>query len=201
MASEFRTILEQTKKTYKFKIGLAGVLPENINVLLKTALDKYECVSLSKGKKTPITERPLDFPKLSNVEVTYFDAELCYPTTPDILEQYVSLVSKTPISHTLVRTATQDGDYPTDKKAEPYVVKLTSDLEQADPKAQNLVAQKRVVEILKQMEKDRKEFTKAKEDPKNKNEKQLQDREEKTTPSPLTKVKNEKPVATTTGGL
>ena len=192
METEFKKILAESKKTYRFKLGLAGELPENINDALKQALSKYEIVSLSKGKKTPITERPLDFPKLQNMEVTYFDAELAYPTTPEILEQYVSLITKIPMSHTIVRTDVQHADYPTDKKEEPYVAKLETPLEQADKKAQDQVGQKRVTEILKQMEKDRKAITFAKEDSKNKKEKQLQDREEKASTSPLTKVKHDK---------
>jgi hypothetical protein len=192
METEFKKILAESKKTYRFKLGLAGELPENINDTLKQALSKYETVSLSKGKKTPITERPLDFPKLQNMEVTYFDAELAYPTTPEILEQYVSLITKVPMSHVIVRTDVQHKDYPTDKKEEPYVAKLETPLEQADKKAQDQVGQKRVTEILKQMEKDRKAITLAKEDSKNKKEKQLQDREEKASASPLTKVKHDK---------
>jgi len=192
METEFKKILAESKKTYRFKLGLAGELPENINDTLKQALSKYEIVSLSKGKKTPITERPLDFPKLQNMEVTYFDAELAYPTTPEILEQYVSLITKIPMSHVIVRTDVQHADYPTDKKEEPYVAKLETPLEQADKKAQDQVGQKRVTEILKQMEKDRKAITFAKEDSKNKKEKQLQDREEKASTSPLTKVKHDK---------
>ena len=192
MESEFKKILAESIKTYKFKLGLAGNLPENINDTLKTALSKYEIVSLSKGKKTPIQERPLDFPKLQNMEVTYFDAELAYPTTPEILEQYVSLITKMSNSHVKAMTAIQHADYPTDKKEEPYVAKLESPLEQADKKAQEQVGQKRIIEILKQMEKDRKAITHAKEDAKNKKEKLVMDKEEKASPSPLTKVKNNK---------
>ena len=201
MDSEFKKILAESKKTYKFKLGLAGNLPENINDTLKTALSKYEIVSLSKGKKTPIQERPLDFPKLQNMEVTYFDAELAYPTTPEILEQYVSLITKMSNSHVKAMTAIQHADYPTDKKEEPYVAKLESPLEQADKKAQEQVGQKRIIEILKQMEKDRKAITHAKEDAKNKKEKLVMDKEEKASPSPLTKVKNEKPQGASLGKL
>ena len=192
MESEFKKILAESKKTYKFKLGLAGELPTDILDTLKTALSKYEIVNLSKGKKTPIQERPLDFPKLQNMEVTYFDAELAYPTTPEILEQYVSLITKMSNSHVKAMTAIQHADYPTDKKEEPYVAKLESPLEQADKKAQDHVGQKRIIEILKQMEKDRKDITHAKEDAKNKKEKLVMDKEEKASPSPLTKVKNNK---------
>jgi hypothetical protein len=201
MESEFKKILSESKKTYKFKLGLAGVLPEDIKNTLTQALNKYECVNLSNGKKSPIQERPLDFPKLQNMEVTYFDAELCYPTTGDILEQYVSLITKVPMSHVIVRTEAQHAEYPTDKKETPYVSKLESPLEQADKKAQDHVGTKRVLEILKDLEKNRTAITMAKEDAKNKNEKIVQDREEKSSASPFTKVKNIKPMAVSMGGL
>jgi hypothetical protein len=157
MESEFKKILAESKKTYKFKLGLAGALPENIKNELENALKKYDCLNLSKGRKTPIQERPLDFPKLQNEEVTYFDAELGYPTTPQVLQQYISLITKLPTSHVIARTDAQDIDATIDSKEESEKAKLESELEQADPKSQKQVGNQRVMELLKELEKARKE--------------------------------------------
>ena len=77
----FTQILNESKKTYEFKIGVAGAPTDGIQDSLETALKKFDLISMSTGKKTPIQERPLDFPQLQNMEVTYYDAEVAYPTT------------------------------------------------------------------------------------------------------------------------
>jgi len=81
----FTNYLAEAKKIYEFNIGIAGELPENCADSLETCLNRYSVASMSAGKKTPIQERPLDFPQLSNCEVTYYEAGLNYPTTPQVL--------------------------------------------------------------------------------------------------------------------
>jgi len=89
MQTRFQEILNESKKTYSFKIGIAGELPENCADSIKSCLEKYSVASMSAGKKTPIQERPLDFPQLENMEVTYYEVELNYPTTQQVLQEYI----------------------------------------------------------------------------------------------------------------
>ena len=86
----FTEFLIESKKTYPFKIGVAGELPEGFVDAMETALKKYDVINMSAGKKTPIQERPLDFPQLENTEVTYFEVELTYPTTTQVLQEYLA---------------------------------------------------------------------------------------------------------------
>jgi hypothetical protein len=60
----FTEVLTESKKTYEFKIGVAGPLPESFTDRLETCLRKYNISNITSGKKTPIQERPLDFPQL-----------------------------------------------------------------------------------------------------------------------------------------
>ena len=78
METRFQELLNESKKTYAFKIGIAGVLPEGCEESIKTCLQKYDVASISKGKKTPITERPLDFPQLENIYPVNFTDENNY---------------------------------------------------------------------------------------------------------------------------
>jgi hypothetical protein len=144
----FTQILTESKKTYEFKIGLAGDMAEGFQDKLETALKKFDVVSMSNGKKTPIQERPLDFPQLQNMEVTYYDAEVGYPTTPQVLQDYI-----------IVRNANDPREeYQAPKSGEPYETRLdTLEMEQADPKAQDSVAGNRVMDLLKELEVARKE--------------------------------------------
>ena len=72
----FIEFLNESKKTYKFHVRVAGPLPEGFADKMETALQKYSVVNFSNGKTTPITETPLDFPSLQNMEVTHFEAEV-----------------------------------------------------------------------------------------------------------------------------
>ena len=67
---------------YEFSIGVAGELPEGFADELESCLQRFSVASFGAGKKTPIQERPLDFPQLTNTEVTYWETSLNYPTTP-----------------------------------------------------------------------------------------------------------------------
>ena len=155
----FTQILTESKKTYEFKIGLAGDMAEGFQDKLETALKKFDIVSMSNGKKTPIQERPLDFPQLQNMEVTYYDAEVGYPTTPQVLQDYICKCCECDQAHVIVRNANDPReDYQAPKSGEPYESKLdTLEMEQAVPKAQDSVAGNRVMDLLKELEVARKE--------------------------------------------
>jgi hypothetical protein len=57
----------------------------------------------------------------------------------------------------IARTDAQDIDATIDSKEESEKAKLESELEQADPKSQKQVGNQRVMELLKELEKARKE--------------------------------------------
>ena len=99
--STFKEYLSESVKTYEFKIKIAGDLPEGFDKAMKTALMKYDCASVSKGKRIPIQEAPLDFPSLKNMNVTIFDIECRYPTTPQTLTEY--LADQLKLSHVNIR--------------------------------------------------------------------------------------------------
>tara|TARA_B100000925_G_scaffold252876_1_gene205118 strand:+ start:1174 stop:1740 length:567 start_codon:yes stop_codon:yes gene_type:complete len=156
----FTEYLTESKKTYHFKIRIAGELPEGCEDKMENALNKYEIIKFNKVKTGPISEKPMDFPKLQNMEVTHYEAELTYPITAHILEKYLS--DNIPCSHErlIVRG---EGDpveeyQPDDPKEEPYEAKLnTPEMEQADPDCQDKVGQNRIMDLLKELETARKD--------------------------------------------
>lgn len=155
----FEQYLAEAKKIYEFSIGVAGQLPEGFEDAFETALKRYSVASMSAGKKTPIQERPLDFPQLSNTEITYYEVGLNYPTTPQVLEEYIPMSTGIERTHVIVRTKTDPRiEYQEQAEDEPYVSKLeTLEMEQADPKAQETVGSDRVMALLKELETARKE--------------------------------------------
>jgi hypothetical protein len=79
--TNFKQYLAESTKEYNYKIKVAGDLSEDFGSRLETALRKYEVKTLSKGKKTPIQEVPLDFSHLKNEAVTIFELTTMYPAS------------------------------------------------------------------------------------------------------------------------
>jgi hypothetical protein len=81
----FKEYLAEGKKTYNFKIKIAGDLPESFQNNLKASLDRCKVIKLEKTGTTPIQSSPLDFPTKENCEVHMFEVICEYPiTSPEI---------------------------------------------------------------------------------------------------------------------
>jgi hypothetical protein len=157
MSKTFVDFLSESKKTYQFKVGVAGVVPEGFAERLETVLKKYGVDKLTGGKKTPIQERPLDFPQLQNTEVTYWEADLSYPTTVQVLQEYLGACCSIPQSHIIVRNLNEPQEiYQAPKDNEPYETKLSTE-DMGGESAQESVASNRVMDLLKELETVRKE--------------------------------------------
>ncbi len=153
METRFQELLNESKKTYAFKIGIAGNLPEGCENSIKTCLQKYDVASMSKGKKTPITERPLDFPQLENMEVTYFEVELNYPSTQQVLQEYIGQCCNIDQAHIIVRNPLEMQEkYQEMPEDTVYQSKLTTE-DMGGESAQDSVGENRVMELLKELEK------------------------------------------------
>lgn len=149
--------LAESKKTYEFKVGVAGDLPDGFESKLKDFLEKYKVVSISKGKKTPIQERPLVFPNLENVEVTFWDIELTYPTTDLVLQDYLSRSCTIPNGHLIVRTRHSPLEEISDFKEKAVYEPLLTNDDMGGESAQDKVGDSRVMDLLKELEVARKE--------------------------------------------
>ena len=103
MAGTFKKYLAEATKQYDFVIKVAGELDENFADNLETALNKFDVANLTAGKKTPIQNVPLDFPDLSNTEVTVFETTLNYPTTQFELRAYLADMLNTQQDYIRVR--------------------------------------------------------------------------------------------------
>lgn len=154
----FAEYLTESKKTYKFKIGLAGDLPEGCVDTMETALQKFGVMNMTAGKKTPIVERPLDFPQLQNMEVTYYDVELAYPTIPPVVAQYLSQTCAIDEAYIIVRTegAPQE-QYQDTEYNKIYEPNLGGDLPESDPQVHAEVGGQRIMGLLAELEKARSE--------------------------------------------
>ena len=99
--TSFKKYLAESKKTYPFRVKIAGPIQKDLTSRVKEALAKYDCGKVSAAKRTPIQETHMDFPELKNVEVNTFEIELNYPTTSFVLRN--DLCEKLNISQALLK--------------------------------------------------------------------------------------------------
>lgn len=153
----FVDYLNESKKVYSFKIGVAGDLPKNFENTMETVLQKYGVIKMTSGKKTPIQERPLDFPQLKNIDITYYEVDLTYPTTSHVLQEYIGQSCSISQSHVIVRNPNEPQElYQQETPEDEYVAKLTIE-DMGGESAQQDVGANRVMELLKELETARKE--------------------------------------------
>ena len=153
----FKDFLTESKKTYKFLVRIAGDLPENMNEKLNTYLEKFQVVNVSEPKRAPITESPMDFPQLQNVEVHTWEVEVQYPTTRQVMQEYLSSNCDVPDTHINVRT---DGDPVEEQqniKVDTTYEAMLNTEDMGGESAQADVAGERVMSLLKELEKARQE--------------------------------------------
>lgn len=153
----FREYLTEARRIYEFKLGFAGDLPDNFDSRLETALGKFGLIKLSAAKKTPIQERPLDFPNIQNTEVTYYDIEVEYPTTQQVLAEYLGDVCKVHRSHIVVRSPFEPIELYQSAEEPAIYEPLLNTKEMGGVSAQGDVGANRVMDLLKELELARKE--------------------------------------------
>lgn len=160
----FKDYLAESKKTYDFKIKFVGDLPDKFESTLKTLLEKYGVSKLS-SSKTPIQKVPLDFVNETDQEVHIFEVCLNYPVISPVLAQYISEKTGIGLSKIVIRTAQEpEEEYMkySSKSDKKYKTKLETsiedDSEQVSSKdAQEMVGEKRVFNLFKELAAARKE--------------------------------------------
>ena len=161
MAGEFKRYLAEASKQYDFIIKVAGEIDENFEDSLEIALKKFDVSNLTAGKKTPIQSVPLDFPNLTNAEVTVFETTLNYPTTQTELRAYLADVLNTGMDYVRVRKPGEPyEEYQKEQDDTPYSTKLTdseySEAEAVDKDAL-VVTEKGKESFLQQLAKESKD--------------------------------------------
>lgn len=149
--------LYESKKTYPFKIGVAGDLPEGFDGRIRTAMEKFGLKSMTGGKKTPIQERPLDFPQLENTEVTFWDVEVNYPTTEAVVRNYLGQFCSVHESHIVVKNPNSPLEELNKKEEDTTYETMLTKEDMGGESAQNSVGNNRIMELLKELETARKE--------------------------------------------
>jgi hypothetical protein len=187
--STFKDYLTESTKSYDYKIKVAGTIADDFKNRMETALQKFELAKMSAGKKTPIMTMPLDFPMLSNEEVTIFDVTTNYPVAVNTLKEYLADYMNMNASLIVVRKPgepTEEYQAQMQVKSE-YANKLY-DIEYKDaPKvnAEDFHSTKANMSLLKELLKDREAHALNMEVGKDNKTQELQSNEEESKPSPI----------------
>jgi len=189
--STFKDYLTESTKSYDYKIKIAGEPKDIDKNALEVALQKFDLASMSAGKSTPIMTLPLDFPRLSNEQVTIFDVTTNYPESPRVMHEYLSDLLRIPMTHIVVKKPGEPSEeYQQEmevaKKSE-YANKL-HDIEYKDaPKvnAEDYHSTKANMGLLKELLKDREAHALNMEVGKDNKTQKVQSNEEESKPSPI----------------
>ncbi len=161
--STFTQYLTEAAKSYDYKVKVAGALPEGFASRMETALQKFELAKMSAGKKTPIQSVPLDFPALSNEEVTIFDVTTNYPCSVNALKEYLADYMNVNAAMIVVRKPgepTEEYQDQMEKAGKSEYVNKLMDIEMSDsPKVNKdeLTGYKYNMSLLKELMKTRKD--------------------------------------------
>jgi len=151
----FKEYLLESKQTYDFKIKIAGDCPDDCVAKIKEALSSCKVESCSQGKRTPITEKQIDFPQLENVGVTVFEVTLGYPTTSVQVREAVSNKLNIVPANIRVRNDQEEEELALNHEHDEATGEalLEKDLEEVD--GQKLVGQKHTMSLLKELGKNK----------------------------------------------
>src|SRR6056300_2093010 len=190
--STFTQYLAESTKSYDYKIKIVGASKDIDKNALETALQKFDLANMSAGKTTPIMTQPLDFPMLSNEQVTIFDVTTNYPITSREMKEYLSDIMRIPATHIVVRKPGEPTEqYQADMQIKSEYMNKLHDIEYKDaPKvnAEDLHSTKANMGLLKELLKDREVNKDAPKEKEN-----AMSKEEEGTPSPLSKSTNPHP--------
>jgi len=117
---------ERDSREYEFKAKFA-VCDEPDVAKIKKYLEKFEFISLSDVRRTPIQESPLDFPSIKNSEVFILDLSVKYPVTPDALRRELAQLLGYSEMCVSIRSKKDTRDEELNPMKSPYVPALGSE--------------------------------------------------------------------------
>jgi hypothetical protein len=107
----FKEYLTESKKTYEFKVKIAGDHPDNAVEQIKGSLDQFHVSGVRKSATTPIQERHSEFPEHKNIGMTIYDVTTDYPATASQIRDMVATGLGVTHSHVIVRNMAEEREH------------------------------------------------------------------------------------------
>lgn len=154
----FAHYLTESQKTFKFKIKVAEELSDETLDKIERGLQMYKLVDISKPKRLPIQQNPVNFETLGAVEVNVMEVETAYPATIEQVKTVIETCGGIPAKHIFVHTEAQEQDIvriTADKDGKPL---LMQDYEKSDEKVQELYGDENIKITLKALEDGKRKY-------------------------------------------
>lgn len=158
----FKEYLIESKQTYEFKIKIAGDHADDCKNKIEQALTKFNVVSCSEPKRTPIQEVQTDFPEHSNINVTTCEVCCEYPATSHEVRDRIAEVFN--LTHTCVKVRSEHEIQEEELNHEHDVKKGTALLgtEYEKENNQKTVGNNHLMSLLKELNKEKHQGTPVK---------------------------------------
>jgi hypothetical protein len=155
----FKEYLTESKKTYEFKVKIAGDCPKDCSSQIKAALAQYHVESCSSGKSIPIQERHSEFPEHKNFGMTIFDVTTAYPATSPQVRDKVAEALSLAHSSVKVKSIAEEKEYEINHAHDEKSGKAVLGTGYEPSNHQNLVGEKHMMGFLKELSQEKKTGT------------------------------------------
>ena len=88
----FQEYLAESQRTYNYRIKIVGDVEPGFVKALEEKLKQFDPVKISAVKKTPIQQKPADFPAHANESVNSMECEFRYPAIEPQIQQIARLL-------------------------------------------------------------------------------------------------------------
>lgn len=161
MFKSFKTYLTESHRTYDFRVRVAGDLNSDMLDKFKRVLETYKVENVSTPKRLPIQETP-EFPNMGPVQVNVFDVSLAYPANDAQVQALLAECGCVAAACIKVHPANSPyeavlaGTEVSNKDGKPGESVLLQDDMKAEAVTDDLVGDKRVPNLIKELEETRK---------------------------------------------
>lgn len=88
----FHQYLAESSQTHDYRIKIVGDVPADFFKFFRAQLEKFDPVTMSDIKSTPVMSQPVDFPSFPNQSVKIMDVSFRYPATQPQIAQITKLL-------------------------------------------------------------------------------------------------------------
>jgi hypothetical protein len=158
----FKEYLTESKKIYEFKVKIAMDCGKETAQKIKAALGEFHVGSVSAGKSVPIQERHSEFPEHKNISMTVFDVATNYPATNHQIQDKLAAVLCLPHTKIKVKNIAEEKEFEINHQHDQRTGKAIGGTEQEPSNHQDLVGDKRVLNFLQELNRDKHQGTEVK---------------------------------------
>jgi hypothetical protein len=151
----FKEYLTESKKTYEFKVKVAGDHVKDAPAQIKASLAEFHVCKVSAPRATPIQERQSEFPEHRNTQMTVYDVETDYPATSLQIRDRVAAGLGVTHNHIKVKSFAEEKEHEINHAYDERTGKAIVGTDFEDEDNQHLVGEEYKMNFLKELGKEK----------------------------------------------